>query len=344
MTVVINGRFLRGASTGMERVGRGLIDAGRKAGLALEVLAPSGTEDTRVDRVAPVPPGRLGEHIWEQLVLPAAARGRPLLSLANTAPLMHSRSVVMIHDLGWRVGPEWFSRLGRIYGRLAWASARRAAGVLTPSDDVRSQLLAEGFRPERVFTVRNALDDGFGASAPEEVAEARTRLALTDRYFLFVGWADPRKDVATAIAAHRRVVRRYRHQLVLVGKPHPNFGRVMLPDLDSIRLLGYLPEPDLRAVLTGADALVFPSRYEGFGFPPLEALACGVPALVSDIPVLKESTSGAAHLVPLGDVAAWAEAMTEVLEGRIVARPLPPWRWSDAATALIEALRVLGFL
>lgn len=344
MSLVVNGRFLRGAATGIHRVGRGLVDGARAAGLPIEILAPAGAEDPRVDRAVWAPPGRLGEHFWEQVLLPKAAGRRPIISLANTAPLAVRRSVVMIHDLGWEIDPRWFSRIGRLYGRLASASARRARGILTPSEQVRRELIAGGFSPDRVFAVRNALEEDFGPVAPELVAAAKAHLSLEEPYLLCVGWADPRKDVATALAAHLQIVGETPHRLVLVGRPHPNFGPVHIPESPTVQVIGYLPNDELRALLTGAAALVFPSRYEGFGLPPVEALACGVPALVSDIPVLHESTGDAARFVRPGDVEAWASAMREALRGEVACGPPPAWLWSDAAEQLRAALSSLGFL
>ena len=342
--MVVNGRFLRGAATGIHRVGRGLVDGARAAGLPLEVFAPSGADDPRVDRAVWAPPGRLGEHVWEQILLPRAAGRRPIISLANTAPLAVRRSVVMIHDLGWEIDPAWFSRIGRLYGRLASASAKRARGILTPSEQVRRELIAGGYSPDRVFTVRNALDDGYGPADPAAVEAAKDRLKIEEPYLLCVGWADPRKDVATAVAGHLRIVGETAHRLVVVGRPHSNFGPVHIPEAPTVQVIGYLQNDELRALLTGAAGLVFPSRYEGFGLPPVEALACGVPALVSDIPVLHESTGDAATFVPAGDVDAWASAMRDALRGRIVPGKPPVWRWSDAAEQLRAALSSLGFL
>ena len=266
------------------------------------------------------------------------------MSLANTAPLAVRRSVVMIHDLGWEIDPAWFSRVGRLYGKLASASAKRARGILTPSEQVRRELIAGGYSSDRVFAIRNALDDGYGPAAPEAVAAAQGRLGLEEPYLLCVGWADPRKDVATAVAAHLRIVGETPHRLVVVGRPHPNFGPVHIPEAPTVRVIGYLQNDELRALLTGAAALVFPSRYEGFGLPPVEALACGVPALVSDIPVLHESAGDAATFVRPGDVDAWASAMRDALRGQVAATPPPAWRWTDAAEQLRTALSALGFL
>jgi glycosyltransferase involved in cell wall biosynthesis len=102
--------------------------------------------------------------------------------------------------------------------------------------------------------------------------------------------------------------------------------------------VGYVADDDLRALLTGAAALLYPSHYEGFGLPPLEAWACGTPALVADIPVLRETTGGAGVLLPVGDVAAWAEAVRAAVARELTA-PAPLRRtWADVGRELVAAL------
>ena len=342
---VVNGRFLRAAgssASGVQRVARGLLDAARDAGVRLEVFAPRPTADPRVDRTTWAPPGPVGERIWEQAILPALARGRPILSLANTGPLASGRSIVMTHDLAPLVGPQWFSSRGRRHGGLILASARRARVVLAVSEAVRAELIARGRSADRVFVVRPAVDERFRPASPEAVDRLRERLGLSRPYVLLVGWADPRKDAATAVEAHRLVVMDVPHDLVVTGVPRPIFAPVRLPAADSIKRLPAVPDDDLPALLTGAAALLYPSRYEGFGLPPLEAMACGTPALVSDIPVLRESAGGRAEYVPVGDIDAWAIALRAALVGDISPAEPPAWSWADAARSLRDALRSAG--
>jgi glycosyltransferase involved in cell wall biosynthesis len=337
VTVVVNGRFLRGTPTGLHRVGRSLLDAARAQGLDAEVLAPPGVDDARVTRAVPGPVGGVGDHIWEQLYLPRAAHGLPLLSLTNTAPALARRGFVLVHDLAPLVGPQWFTPRVRVYGRLVLAAARRAEGVITVSEVVADELRDRGVSAP-VTVVHNAVDADVRPVDEHTVERTLHRLSVQRPYVLFVGWADPRKDVATAIAAHRLAVAHQPHQLVLTGLAHRNFASVDVPDLQTIRRLGYVPDEDLHALLTGAAALVYPSRYEGFGTPPLEAWACGTPALVADIPVLRESTDDRAVYVPVGDADAWADAIGAAVRGDISAPSASSRTWSDAAAELLRAL------
>src|SRR5437588_2156191 len=142
--LAVNGRFLRAQPSGMHRAARALVDAARGEGVELEVLAPPGVDDPRVDRVVPGFRGRAGDHVWEQVALPLATRERVLLSPANTAPVAGRRNVVWVHDLAPLVGPHWFRPSMRAYGRLVAAVARRAMVVLAPSTAVAGELAGIG--------------------------------------------------------------------------------------------------------------------------------------------------------------------------------------------------------
>jgi len=329
-----------------------MTEAARQAGLDAEVLAPDGTTDPLVDRTVWAPPGRAGQHLWEQVALTRAAGRSPVLSLANTAPVAAPVGIVTVHDLATRVGPEWFRPELRLYGHLVVAAARRARRVVTVSHQVAGELVDIGIPAERVRVIPNAVGPEFSPQPDAAVSAVRDRLGLVRPYVVMVGWADPRKDVATAVAAHRAVTKGGgpqaaapegpAHDLVLVGGRHPNFAPVSEPEGPGIRVVGYLPEDDLPALLTGAAALVYPSRYEGFGLPPVEALACGTVALVSDLPAVREATTGGAVYLPPGDIPAWAEALRAALTGALRPGPPPRWSWADAGAALVEVVGAAG--
>jgi glycosyltransferase involved in cell wall biosynthesis len=338
MSVAVNGRFLRATPTGLHRAARSLLDAAVVEGLETEVLAPAGVEDPRVDRHLWAPQGRFADHAWEQLRLPVAAGSRTLLSLANTSPLAARRSVVVVHDLAPLVGPQWFVPSMQAYGRLVLLGARRAHRVLTVSDAAAADLVAHGIPRQRIRVVRSVVDPSFCPSTPGEVAAVRARLRLDRPYALVVGWADPRKDTATALAAHLDVVGRVPHDLVLIGREHVTFAPVEVPDVASVKRPGYQSDADMRALLTGAEVLLYPSLYEGYGLPPLEAWACGTPAIVSDVPAVREATQGLASMVRPGDVPAWSAALEAALRERLPV-PQPAARtWADAGRELRAAI------
>lgn len=336
--MIVNGRFLRAKPTGLHRVGRALLDAVREAGLSADVLAPPGVTDPRVDRHLWSPPGRMGDHVFEQVSLPLAAGRRPILSLTNTGPLLAAHTCVAVHDLAMVVHPEWYAASMSVYARLVVQAARRADRVITFSSAVARELEAVGVRAGNIRVIREAIDPSFRPADARAVEQVRQRWALTGPYALMVGWAHPRKDLATALAAHRQVVPDIPHQLVLVGEGHVTWAGVPEPHDPTVVRTGHVTDEELLALLTGADALLYPSRYEGFGLPPLEAWACGTPALVSDLPVLRESTEERATFLPLGDSDAWANALRSALAGELPVPDLPRWTWADAGRQLLDVL------
>jgi glycosyltransferase involved in cell wall biosynthesis len=261
--------------------------------------------------------------------------------LGNTAPIVARHSAVMVYDLATRVGREWFRRELRLYGAMSLAAARRAEVVLTDSTQVAGELEDAGVEARRISVVRLAVDDRVRRAADAQIEDVRARFDLTRPYVLHVGWADPRKDAATLAAAHLRIVADRPHDLVLAGLAHPNFVPVSVPHAASIRRVGYVSDDDLTSLLSGAAVLAYPSRYEGFGIPPLEAMACGTPTVVSDIPALRESTENRVTYVRPGDIGAWADALCAALDGQIEAQAPPTWTWSDAGDQLVTALAPL---
>ena len=327
--LVVNGRFLAQRPGGLQRAARSLLEALREQ-VPCTVVAPA--PDPLADVVVPAPPGRGGGQVWEQLLLPREARGRLVLSLANTCPL-RGRNAVVVHDLAPLVGPEWFVPSMRAYGRLVLAGARRAVTVVTVSAAVADELGQRGVPVAGV--VHDAVDPSF---VPADPAPVRAALGLARPYAVLLGWADPRKDALLAVRAHLAALPDVPHDLVLLGGERAVFAPVRLPEAPSVHRLGHVDDATVRGLLSGAAVLLYPSRYEGFGLPPLEAEACGTPSLVADLPVLRESTGGRATYVPVGDVAAWTAALSEALrEPRPVGRPRPR-TWPDAAAELAALL------
>jgi glycosyltransferase involved in cell wall biosynthesis len=338
MRLVVNGSFLGRDATGLQRAARSLLQASLEIGLSAQVAAPPGVADPLVSRTpGPRVPPFTWRRVWEQAVLPVAAREGQVLSLTNTAPLA-GHNAVWVHDLAPIVGRQWFVPAMRWYGRLVIAAARRAERVLTVSQQVGAELAAAGVQAP-IEVVRPAVDVTFRAASDGEVRAALPRLGVRPPYVLLIGWPDPRKDAATAVAAHAAALRARSHQLVLTGLPRPVFTDVQIPASPTIRKLGFVTDSDLRALLTGAAALLYPSRYEGFGLPPLEAWRCGTPAIVSDLPAVWEATEGRAVYLTPGDVRAWTDAIVAAIDGQIAAPEPVTWAWQDAARRLLAAVQ-----
>jgi glycosyltransferase involved in cell wall biosynthesis len=279
--------------------------------------------------------GRPQRLLWEQLRLPRAVRlaqADVLHSPHYTMPVVKAaRSVVTICDMTFFLLPHLHQALKQRFFRpmIRW-SARHADRVITLSDSARSDLLRLlPVPPERVATVPLGADEQFRPLPPGEVAAACARLGLRPRGYLgFVGVVEPRKDVPALIEAFGRIARDFPDVLLAIAGPagwgHAEATRRIgaLGLAGRVRLLGYVPQADLPAFYNGARAIVYPSRYEGFGLPVLEAMKCGVPVLTSDVASLPEVTGNAALLVRPGDVEALQGALRRVLGDDELARDL----------------------
>lgn len=245
-------------------------------------------------------------------------------------PARHAAGVVTVHDLTYERFPDLVTGATRRYADLVPRSIRRAAVVLTPSAAVAEEVVDHyGLDPTRVLASGLGVDRAWFDTRPLSGAE-RAELDLPERYVLFVGNREPRKDLPLLVAAHRALLAEdpQTPPLLLVGPP--GWGDVVDLDSPGIRTAGYLDDALLRRVVASAACLAFPSRYEGFGLPPLEALASGVPVVASDLPVLREVLGGHAELTPSGDADALAGALSRVLSS--AHDPVPGRAWAAGWT------------
>jgi glycosyltransferase involved in cell wall biosynthesis len=253
-------------------------------------------------------------------VLPAAAR---------------AAGVVTIHDLAFLDSPGDLPPGDARLPELVRQSARRAAVVCTATRAVADTVI-ERLDPEKIAVTPLGVDPAWFTARPPSEALAK-RLGLPRKYLLFVGAAGPRKALDWLLKAHE--VTPDLPPLVLVGPGHQSVA-------DRVRVLGYLSDVDLRSVVAGASALVLPSRDEGFGLPVLEAMACDVPVVCSDVPALREVSGGHATLVPFGDFEAMGAALTGALDTHLDLSTLASRRahaaeftWHRCAELTIAAYR-----
>jgi alpha-1,3-rhamnosyl/mannosyltransferase len=247
--------------------------------------------------------------------------------------------------------PEHHIRLRRspLFRSAVLHSIRRADLVCVPSQHVRGDLLARvAVAPERVRVVPAGVGDEFRPSSSGAIQAAVARLGLPARYILHVGTIEPRKNLGVLLESYRRLVDAHavEEHLVLAGPRGWGYEGLLAqcanPALrDRVHLIGYVPQEDLPLVYAGARLCVYPSLEEGFGLPPLEAMASGVPVVSSRSSSLVENLAGAAELVAPEDVTALAAAMHRLLhdEALRVARVgaglvrAGAFRWTETARA-----------
>ena len=273
---------------------------------------------------------RLARMLWEQAMLPLHLRrlGVDVLHSPHyTTPLASAgwRRVVTFHDVTFFLLPHRYPVLRRLYFQGASrAGARLADLAIAVSETVKGDLVRHlGLPAERVRAVPLAPGPGFQPLEDSARMEAvRDRYELPPRFILNVGTLEPGKNQATLVRAFHRLKRQgLELGLVIAGQKgwmYENLFRLVdgLGLRDDVRFVGHLPEDDLAAVYNMADLFVFPSLYEGFGLPPLEAMACGLPVVASRAPALVEVLDGAALLVDALDASALAEASARALRDK----------------------------
>ncbi|AMO25459.1 hypothetical protein UC35_14350 [Ramlibacter tataouinensis] len=243
----------------------------------------------------------------------------------NFLPLRFDGPIVLtVHDLSWVRYPQTHpAERVRDMDRYFEPGLRRATLVLTVSEFVRRELIEVfGLAPQRVLAIPNGLDPVFRPMPAPATRDVLAAHGLSHgAYFLSLGTLEPRKNIETTLRAYARLPQELRQRLPLVlagmkGWRTSAIDSVMAPLLASgqVRLLGFVEREALAAVTAGALALVYPSLYEGFGLPPLEAMGCGVPAIVSNVSSLPEVVGDAGIQVAPMDDAQLADAMRGLAE------------------------------
>ncbi len=262
---------------------------------------------------------------WEQLYAPRLLRrmGADIFhGMLNVVPLACPiPSVVTVHDLAFIRFPDTFRSYNRTYLDLATRlSVRRAARICAVSEHTKYEVVELlGVPAERVVVTPNAAREHFKPPAAATLEQFRTRRGLPEQFVLYVGTLEPRKNLITLLEAYQHVARVSSAPLVIGGGRgwlyQPVFERLEALGLrERVHFAGYLDEEELPLWYAAATLFVFPSIYEGFGMPPLEAMACGTPVVTSNSTSLPEVVGEAGLMVPPRDAHALAEAMLRLLQ------------------------------
>lgn len=350
MKIAINGRFLSQRITGVQRYAHELLRHLDRELPALspsadvEVLAPSNAihipeyRNLKVRRV-----GYLSGQLWEQLELPLYCRGRLLFTPCGGAPVAHSRHVITIHDGAEFAFPHAYSfAYRRWYQSLHRRLAKQAQAVLTVSEFSRSELQRWcELSPDKIVVTYPGSEHLLGIPADESVLQ---RYQLDPfSYVLGVASQNPSKNLLGLMKAFSLLTDR-KHRLVVVGGRNSRvFGES--PELSPGTVtLGAISDSELRALYENAACFVFPSLYEGFGLPPLEALSLGCPVVASRAASLPEILGNTVTYCDPKDPADIARAIDSVLEGGSPRGGLPEdkkalFNWQTCARRTWAALQ-----
>jgi glycosyltransferase involved in cell wall biosynthesis len=269
-------------------------------------------------------PGRVFRFLTEKLkVLPVGSLlGNYDLyhGLNYHVPRVAFPSIVNIYDLSYLLFPQYFTRkrLNDIRGKVA-SSIKRADKILTGSESAKADIVNFLKVPgKRIKVTPFGVEETFKPQSSEEVSLIRKKHNLPERFILFVGTIEPRKNIISLLRAYHKLVRSD-VGLVIAGGHGWLFEEIFrevsrLNLREKVMFPGRVSETDLPALYSAASVFVYPSVYEGFGFPPLEAMACGVPVIVSNTSSLPEIVGDAGILVNPEDSSEIAEAIRSVLD------------------------------
>jgi len=272
--------------------------------------------------------------LWEQTVQPFALRKERvdlLHALAFVTPLLSPcPAVVTIYDLSFLLYPESFKRFKRFYlGLFTRLSARRARRIIAISRSTKRDVIRLlGVPPEKVEVVYCGIDEAFHPLAEDQVAVFRSERGLPERFVLFVGTIEPRKNVARLIEAFSVFRFPFSDFRLVIGGAKGWFYDDVFARVEELGLEGqvvfpgYIPVSELPLWYNAAELFVYPSLYEGFGLPPLEAMACGTPVITANTSSLPEVVDSAGLTVDPLDVEGLAEAMRRVLGDEVLRREM----------------------
>jgi glycosyltransferase involved in cell wall biosynthesis len=297
--------------------------------------------------------------LWEQLVLPAMIKKLRIDVLHSphyTRPLrdLSCASVVVFHDMTFYLLPRhhvFWKKL--FFCNIIPLSARKADRIIAVSESTKRDMQEIlGISGNKIDVIMHAVSTSYRPDIPQSCIEVVSRkYNLPQEYILFVGTIEPRKNVPRLIEAYRQLVKEEptAPSLVIVGLRGwhlRDFEKKFREDalVGKIITTGYLVEEDLPAVYAGASLFVYPSLYEGFGIPLLEALACGVPSVTSNVSAMPEVAGDAAIFIDPYDTQSLSSAMLRVLRNDILRQELRQrgirrahaFSWEKAAIQTIE--------
>lgn len=355
--IYVNGRFLLQNLTGVNRFAYELCRAWVRMGIPFTLCCPPGTikECYDVSCFHIVVCGWGKSHVWEQLALPywfAKVKGEKfLVCFTGLGPLLTRKKIMTIHDLAFMANPAWYSRSYRLWYRLMTPlCAATSVRILTVSQFSKSEIRQRlSISEKKISVIYNAVAPSFLTSNDDIDKGAMSR----DIYILAVSSIDPRKNFSTLLKAFARIKDK-KLKLYIIGGQDAIYA-TSIADLckengsERIKWLGRINDVELKQYYSRALCFVYPSLYEGFGIPPLEAMACGTPVIVSSIPVLEEVCGKAALYVNPYDEKDIAEKIDRLVDDDNLRRNLVRkgyercalFDWQRSAEILIDEIKTI---
>ncbi len=274
-----------------------LIDIGEISSkqFSFELLAPKNVKHSLNLKHIPLKcVGLFSGHLWEQLELPFYAKGALLINLCNTAPLLTRLQIVTIHDAVVYAFPDAYSFIFRSWYQLLWPSLGVVAKqILTTSLFSKKELMQHCKISQEKLQIVYAGKEHILAIQSDEKVFLKHGL-VGRKYALAVSSLNPNKNFSSIVRAIE-ILGDVDFDIVIVGGANPKiFSQTQISLPNSVKYLGYVSDAELKALYEYASCFIYPSFYEGFGLPPLEAMACGCPVIVSGAASLPEACADAA--------------------------------------------------
>ena len=354
MEFAVNGRFLGQQVTGVQRFGRETLreitDRCRMDGNSrMEILLPAANDSPSASPHPDLtrPYGCLHGHAWEQLQLPTATAGLPLINFCNTAPIFCRNQVVVLHDVMVAAFPQNFTPAFRLwYLTMIRGYIRTGARLATVSRFSADEISRHFGVPLKKITVIPESGEHF-RDVPADPGILEKHGLEPDRYFLAASSAAPNKNFTALIqAAHQLKLKDFK--FVIVGGANQRvFASKSGTDFENaVVRTGYVSDGELRTLYQNAACFIFPSFYEGFGLPPLEAMSCGSPVIVARAASMPEVCGDSAVYCDPHNVESLVAAISRMRDNPQLRAELRQkgleqslhWRWKDAGDAILDLL------
>jgi glycosyltransferase involved in cell wall biosynthesis len=359
---------LAGTGRYVKEISRALLDLGHGPELSFFAVDPEGKMRELPLDVPPPTVVRCRNRVWSVAAGLSFLANVPMDRYVGRPDVFHAtwhllpglsaaKSVMTLYDLTFATVPGTHLRVLRWSSNFLVPRFLRACGkIIAISESTkRDAVRLYGIPEDKIVVTHLAAEDRFRPTDPDRVAEVRDRFGLPPRFLLYVGTIEPRKNLGVLLAALSRLKGQGREvPLVVAGRLgwlYDGFlAKIRSLGLESLVLLpGFVPDDDLPALYSAAEAFVYPSVYEGFGIPVLEAMGCGTPVLCSDASSLPEVAGDGGILLPPGDPAVWAEAIARVMESAALRgelrekgfRQASRFRWEETARRTWEVYRAV---
>jgi glycosyltransferase involved in cell wall biosynthesis len=350
--IIINCRFLTQKITGVQRFAIEICLELKKINKNLRFVAPYNIiQNDTAEKLGVEIIGKKSGYYWEQIELPNFLRknGNPLLlNLCNTAPISYKNNALVIHDICCLKHPEWFSKKFYLFYKLLIPNLVKSVRCLFTVSDFSKREISYRFNYplERITVINNAVN----VRATRINQNGNSKFLNSEKYILAVSSISPRKNFSGIIASYIKL-NDPSIDLVLVGEGYKSFPQIYLeiPDhlKDRIHFLGYVNDDELERLYSKALMFVYPSLYEGFGIPPIEAMSYGCPVIVSNTTSLPEVCKQGAIYVNPKDISEIEVAIRKLLESMEYRKEMiergyevvSSYSWQGSAFKLFQSIK-----